>query len=97
MLHALAKYLTSVRADATPWRSEDALSERVPGKQVRVILLETLREHEAVLPAPAPGVTLDGIENGLRIFQATRTCRAHAWRQACAAKPLFSNARAPAH
>jgi len=39
-------------------------------EQVRDIMLGALQEHEAVLAAPAPGVTLDGIENGLLIFQA---------------------------
>jgi len=33
-------------------------------------MLGALQEHEAVLASPAPSVTLDGIENGLLIFQA---------------------------
>ena len=33
-------------------------------------MLAAFAEHAGVLPAPAPAVTLDGIENGLLIFQA---------------------------
>jgi small-conductance mechanosensitive channel len=39
-------------------------------RQVRDIMIGVLREHQSVLAEPAPGVTLDGIDNGLLIFQA---------------------------
>ncbi|WP_028918520.1 DUF3772 domain-containing protein [Pseudoxanthomonas suwonensis] len=38
---------------------------------VRELLLEAFREHPAILDAPAPGVTLDGIDKGQMIFNAT--------------------------
>ena len=37
---------------------------------VREVMLKACREHPGVLPSPEPGVTLDGIENGLLVFQA---------------------------
>lgn len=38
---------------------------------VRELLLEAFREHPAILDAPAPNVTLDGIDKGQMIFNAT--------------------------
>jgi small-conductance mechanosensitive channel len=38
--------------------------------QVRDIMLGVLHKHDGVLAAPEPSVTLDGIDNGLLIFQA---------------------------
>ena len=39
-------------------------------QRVRELILEACRAHEGVLETPAPSLTLEGIENGLLIFQA---------------------------
>jgi len=38
-------------------------------QKVREVMLTACQEHETILPTPEPGVTLDGIENGLLVFQ----------------------------
>jgi small-conductance mechanosensitive channel len=71
-----SEFITKIVRNMTLRNAEGRALIRLPmplstdAQQVRDIMLDALREHEAVLPAPAPGVTLDGIENGLVIFQA---------------------------
>ena len=71
-----SEFITKTVRNMTLRSSEGRVLIRLPmplttdARQVRDIMLGTFHEHEAVLPEPAPGVTLDGIENGLLIFQA---------------------------
>ena len=71
-----SEFITKTVRNMTLRNAEGRLLIRLPmplttdARQVREIMLGVLHEHEAVLPEPAPGVTLDGIENGLLIFQA---------------------------
>ena len=71
-----SEFITKTVRNMTLRNAEGRLRIRLPmplttdARQVREIMLGVLHEHEAVLPEPAPGVTLDGIENGLLIFQA---------------------------
>jgi len=71
-----SEFITKTVRNMTLRNSEGRVLIRLPmplttdARQVRDIMLGTFQEHEAVLPEPAPGVTLDGIENGLLIFQA---------------------------
>jgi small-conductance mechanosensitive channel len=53
-------------------------------------MLGVLHEHEAVLPEPAPGVTLDGIDNGLLIFQAISYVRGPRMAAAVRSELLFA-------
>jgi len=39
-------------------------------QRVRELILAACKAHEGVLETPAPSLTLEGIENGLLIFQA---------------------------
>jgi small-conductance mechanosensitive channel len=71
-----SEFITKTVRNMTLRNAEGRVLIRLPlplaadARQVREIILGVLREHEAVLPEPAPGVTLDGIDNGLLIFQA---------------------------
>jgi len=71
-----SEFITKTVRNMTLRNAEGRALIRLPmplttdAEQVRDIMLGALQEHEAVLAAPAPGVTLDGIENGLLIFQA---------------------------
>jgi len=71
-----SEFITKIVRNMTLRNAEGRALIRLPmplstdAQQVRDIMLGALQEHEAVLAAPAPGVTLDGIENGLLIFQA---------------------------
>ena len=71
-----SEFITKTVRNMTLRNSEGRVLIRLPmplttdARQVRDIMLGTFQEHEAVLPEPAPSVTLDGIENGLLIFQA---------------------------
>ena len=38
--------------------------------RTRELMLAAFADHSGVLPTPAPAVTLEGIENGMLIFQA---------------------------
>jgi len=71
-----SEFITKIVRNMTLRNAEGRALIRLPmplstdAQRVRDIMLRALQEHEAVLPVPAPGVTLDGIENGLLIFQA---------------------------
>jgi small-conductance mechanosensitive channel len=71
-----SEFITKTVRNMTLANAEGRVLIRLPmplttdAQQVREIMLGAFHEHEGVLPAPAPGVTLDGIENGLLIFQA---------------------------
>jgi small-conductance mechanosensitive channel len=71
-----SEFITKTVRNMTLRNAEGRVLIRLPmplttdARQVREIMLSVLHEHEAVLPEPAPGVTLDGIDNGLLIFQA---------------------------
>ena len=71
-----SEFITKAVRNMTLRDAEGRVLIRLPmpltsdARQVRDIMLGALLEHEEVLAAPAPGVTLDGIENGLLIFQA---------------------------
>jgi potassium-dependent mechanosensitive channel len=70
-----SEFITKTVRNMTLANAEGRVLIRLPmplsidAQRVREIMLGAFREHEAALPAPAPGVTLDGIENGLLIFQ----------------------------
>jgi len=72
-----SEFITKTVRNMTLRNAEGRVLIRLPmplttdARQVRDIMLGVLREHHAVLPEPAPGVALDGIDNGLLIFQAT--------------------------
>jgi len=71
-----SEFITKTVRNMTLRNAEGRVLIRLPmplttdAKQVRDLMLGALQEHEAVLLEPAPGVTLDGIDNGLLIFQA---------------------------
>ena len=71
-----SEFITKTVRNMTLRSAEGRVLIRLPmplttdARQVREIMLGVLHEHEAVLPEPAPSVTLDGIDNGLLIFQA---------------------------
>jgi len=71
-----SEFITKTVRNMTLRNAEGRVLIRLPmplttdARRVREIMLGVLHEHEAVLPEPAPGVTLDGIDNGLLIFQA---------------------------
>jgi potassium-dependent mechanosensitive channel len=70
-----SEFITKTVRNMTLANAEGRVLIRLPmplttdAQQVREIMLGAFREHESVLPAPTPGVTLDGIENGLLVFQ----------------------------
>ena len=72
-----SEFITKTVRNMTLRNAEGRALIRLPmplstdAQQVRDIMLGVLLEHPAVLAEPAPGVTLDGIDNnGLLIFQA---------------------------
>ena len=71
-----SEFITKTVRNMTLRNAEGRVLIRLPmplstdARQVSAIMLGVLLEHHAVLPEPAPGVTLDGIDNGLLIFQA---------------------------
>jgi small-conductance mechanosensitive channel len=71
-----SEFITKIVRNMTLRSAEGRVLIRLPmplttdAQQVRDIMLGALQEHKEVLPAPAPGVTLDGIDNGLLIFLA---------------------------
>ena len=71
-----SEFITKTVRNMTLRNAEGRVLIRLPmplstnALQVRDIMLGVLRDHKAVLTEPAPGVTLDGIDNGLLIFQA---------------------------
>src|SRR3954453_5381353 len=71
-----SEFITKIVRNMTLRNAEGRALIRLPmplttdAEQVRDIMVGALQEHEAVLAAPAPAVTLDAIENGLLIFQA---------------------------
>ena len=71
-----SEFITKTVRNMTLRNAEGRVLIRLPmplstdARQVRDIMLGALHEHRAVLAEPAPGVTLDGIDNGLLIFQA---------------------------
>ena len=71
-----SEFITKTVRNMTLRNAEGRVLIRLPmlltvdAQQVRDIMLSALHEHKEVLPTPAPGVTLDGIDNGLLIFQA---------------------------
>jgi small-conductance mechanosensitive channel len=70
-----SEFITKTVRNMTLANAEGRVLIRLPmpltidAQQVREIMLGAFQQHERVLAAPAPGVTLDGIENGLLIFQ----------------------------
>jgi small-conductance mechanosensitive channel len=70
-----SEFITKTVRNMTLANAEGRVLIRLPmplttdAQQVREIMLGAFQEHESVLLAPLPGVTLDGIENGLLIFQ----------------------------
>ena len=71
-----SEFITKTVSNMTLRNAEGRVLIRLPmplstdARQVRDIMLGALHAHRAVLGEPAPGVTLDGIDNGLLIFQA---------------------------
>jgi potassium efflux system protein len=71
-----SEFITKTVRNMTLRNAEGRVLIRLPmplatdARQVRDIMLGAFHEHQGVLKAPAPGVTLDGVENGLLIFQA---------------------------
>jgi len=71
-----SEFITKTVRNMTLRNAEGRVLIRLPmplstdARQVRDLMLGVLLEHPTVLAEPAPGVTLDGIDNGLLIFQA---------------------------
>jgi potassium-dependent mechanosensitive channel len=71
-----SEFITKTVRNMTLRNAEGRVLIRLPmplttdARQVRDIMLRVLHDHQTVLLEPAPGVTLDGIDNGLLIFQA---------------------------
>jgi len=71
-----SEFITKTVRNMTLANAEGRVLIRLPmplttdAQQVREVMLKACREHASVLPTPEPGVTLDGIENGLLVFQA---------------------------
>jgi small-conductance mechanosensitive channel len=71
-----SEFITKTVRNMTLRNAEGRVLIRLPmpldtdARQVRDIMLGALHEHPAVLREPASGVTLDGVDNGLLIFQA---------------------------
>ncbi|MDM0112953.1 DUF3772 domain-containing protein [Variovorax sp. J22R133] len=71
-----SEFITKTVRNMTLANAEGRVLIRLPmplttdAQKVRDVMLEACREHETILPTPEAGVTLDGIENGLLIFQA---------------------------
>ena len=71
-----SEFITKTVRNMTLANAEGRVLIRLPmplttdAQQVRDVMLKACREHPTVLPAPEPSVTLDGVENGLLVFQA---------------------------
>jgi len=71
-----SEFITKTVRNMTLRNAEGRVLIRLPmplstdARHVRDIMRGVLLEHHAVLPEPAPSVTLDGVDNGLLIFQA---------------------------
>jgi small-conductance mechanosensitive channel len=71
-----SEFITKTVRNMTLANAEGRVLIRLPmplttdAQRVRDLILEACRAHEGVLETPAPSLTLEGIENGLLIFQA---------------------------
>lgn len=71
-----SEFITKTVRNMTLANAEGRVLIRLPmplttdAQLVREVMLKACREHPGVLPSPEPGVTLDGVENGLLVFQA---------------------------
>jgi len=71
-----SEFITKSVRNMTLANAEGRVLLRLPmplttdAQRVRDLILEACRAHEGVLETPAPSLTLEGIENGLLIFQA---------------------------
>lgn len=71
-----SEFITKTVRNMTLANAEGRVLIRLPmplttdAQQVRELMLAACREHPGVLETPAPSLTLEGIENGLLIFQA---------------------------
>ncbi|MDP9894299.1 small-conductance mechanosensitive channel [Variovorax boronicumulans] len=71
-----SEFITKTVRNMTLSNAEGRVLIRLPmplttdAQRVRELILEACRAHEGVLETPAPSLTLEGIENGLLIFQA---------------------------
>ena len=71
-----SEFITKTVRNMTLRNAEGRVLIRLPmplstdARHVRDIMRGVLLEHHAVLPEPAPSVTLDGVDNGLLMFQA---------------------------
>jgi small-conductance mechanosensitive channel len=71
-----SEFITKTVRNMTLANAEGRVLIRLPmplttdAQRVRDLILAACRGHEGVLETPAPSLTLEGIENGLLIFQA---------------------------
>ncbi len=71
-----SEFITKTVRNMTLSNAEGRVLIRLPmpldtdAVRVRELMLAACGGHESVLPAPAPSLTLEGIENGMLIFQA---------------------------
>ncbi len=71
-----SEFITKTVRNMTLANAEGRVLIRLPmplttdAQRVRELILTACRAHEGVLETPAPSLTLEGIENGLLIFQA---------------------------
>ncbi|MGJ7529544.1 DUF3772 domain-containing protein [Variovorax sp. GB1P17] len=71
-----SEFITKTVRNMTLANAEGRVLIRLPmplttdAQRVRELILAACRSHEGVLETPAPSLTLEGIENGLLIFQA---------------------------
>nr|WP_280813540.1 DUF3772 domain-containing protein [Variovorax sp. TBS-050B] len=71
-----SEFITKTVRNMTLTNAEGRVLIRLPmplttdAPRVRDLMLEACRAHEGVLDTPAPSLTLEGIENGLLVFQA---------------------------
>ncbi|MET3496784.1 DUF3772 domain-containing protein [Variovorax boronicumulans] len=71
-----SEFITKTVRNMTLSNAEGRVLIRLPmplttdAQRVRDLILDACRAHEGVLETPAPSLTLEGIENGLLIFQA---------------------------
>lgn len=71
-----SEFITKTVRNMTLANAEGRVLIRLPmplttdAQQVRDVMLKACQEHPSVLPSPEASVSLDGIENGLLVFQA---------------------------
>jgi potassium efflux system protein len=71
-----SEFITKTVRNMTLANAEGRVLIRLPmplttdAQRVRELILSACKAHEGVLETPAPSLTLEGIENGLLIFQA---------------------------